>query len=780
MHKFPNSGSNDSAHDASDGSFSNDVFKAAGIVLNGASRAPPVRMDNNLKMRKVTDQSWLQNGERLMIEEQNVGYLSPICKVVGKVYVTNYRLRFEGRDPHSRDRVCQFEVPLGFISRVEKIGHSNVSRGEDSYGIELTCKDMRNIRFTSTPANHSRRALFDALQKYAFPLSHKMPLFATNYSAVYRRNGWDIYDPIREFRRMGVPNDVWAISRINERYEFSETYPSLFAIPQAAQATGEDFLRRVGEFRSRQRIPVLSWINPETSAAITRSSQPMVGMTSRKSPDDERYLQMIVEANANSHQLPIFDARPSVNAKVNRAKGGGFEDSYPGCRLEFCDIQNIHVVRESLRKVKDACFPRIDHKNWYRLMDDAKWLYHIQTIIDGSMRIVTEVYENKSSVLVHCSDGWDRTAQLTSLAMIQMDPYYRTIEGFAVLIEKEWCSFGHKFAHRVGHGEDKHGDGERSPIFVQFIDCVWQLYNQFDQMFEFNVHFLITILDELYACRFGTFLYNSEKQRFAENNAKQNTLSLWSFIQENLTEFLNPNYLRVANSIDIIRPTRNIMRMKLWNEYYCRHNPTVVAQDRQVGLCAEDVHPPLAREDGGGAYGRRRRKPKLHGGQPSPSSYFYQDPASTPPIARRHSYSTAVGASSALADPSTASLRRPVRKAPPPPSAVPKASEREKNQLLSRTVAASHTIHSHARESAVGHRDLAGVHSVLLGGGRRDGRLVGRRCHYHPILGCTDLLRFQSTEKYANEYLLLKRGVLEELVKRQENHVHRFQQQTDV
>ena len=44
-----------------------------------------------------------------------------------------------------------------------------------------------------------------------------------------------------------------------------------------------------------------------------------------------------------------------------------------------------------------------------------------------------------------------------------------------VLIEKEWLSFGHKFADRVGHGDDKHNDNDRSPIFLQFIDCVWQV-----------------------------------------------------------------------------------------------------------------------------------------------------------------------------------------------------------------------------------------------------------------------------------------------------------------
>ena len=76
---------------------------------------------------------------------------------------------------------------------------------------------------------------------------------------------------------------------------------------------------------------------------------------------------------------------------------------------------------------------------------------------------------HRTSVVVHCSDGWDRTSQLTSLAMLMLDSHYRTLTGFMVLIEKEWLSFGHKFGQRIGHGEDKHNDADRSPVFVQVM-----------------------------------------------------------------------------------------------------------------------------------------------------------------------------------------------------------------------------------------------------------------------------------------------------------------------
>jgi hypothetical protein len=76
-------------------------------------------------------------------------------------------------------------------------------------------------------------------------------------------------------------------------------------------------------------------------------------------------------------------------------------------------------------------------------------------------------------VLVHCSDGWDRTAQIVSLAQLMIDPYFRTREGFAILIQKEWIGFGHRFFDRLGHGvtqdQTQSKTVEESPIFLQWM-----------------------------------------------------------------------------------------------------------------------------------------------------------------------------------------------------------------------------------------------------------------------------------------------------------------------
>jgi protein tyrosine/serine phosphatase len=74
----------------------------------------------------------------------------------------------------------------------------------------------------------------------------------------------------------------------------------------------------------------------------------------------------------------------------------------------------------------------------------------MSTILKSTNSIVATILEKNQNVLVHCSDGWDRTSQLCSLAQLLIDPYYRTVEGFLVLIEKDWLSFGHQFHLRFG------------------------------------------------------------------------------------------------------------------------------------------------------------------------------------------------------------------------------------------------------------------------------------------------------------------------------------------
>ena len=76
-------------------------------------------------------------------------------------------------------------------------------------------------------------------------------------------------------------------------------------------------------------------------------------MAGKRSSFDEKMISLIMDANAQSHRIYIYDARPKVNAVANMAKGGGYEneDTYSNAEFVFLDIHNIHVMRESLRKV---------------------------------------------------------------------------------------------------------------------------------------------------------------------------------------------------------------------------------------------------------------------------------------------------------------------------------------------------------------------------------------------------------------------------------------------
>ena len=64
---------------------------------------------------------------------------------------------------------------------------------------------------------------------------------------------------------------------------------------------------------------------------------------------------------------------------------------------------------------------------------------------------------------------------MVSLAQIILDPFYRTIEGFCHLVEKDWLAFGHPFTKRNNQLLGSALKHDLSPIFLQFLDCIHQV-----------------------------------------------------------------------------------------------------------------------------------------------------------------------------------------------------------------------------------------------------------------------------------------------------------------
>lgn len=388
--------------------------------------------------------------------------------------------------------------------------------------IRIRFRDFTYVSFNFDDDKQARDA-FDFIRTRTCKLGSIEKLLAFSFkpppsSPENKVNGWDIYDARAEFRRQGISEKAadlgWRITSINKNHVFSPTYPAVLAVPSKIS---DNTLKYASAFRSRARIPTLTYLHPINNCTITRSSQPFVGIRMKRSIQDERLVGACFSASVDSLDSPasapadqspsssrvdlsadsadtdlsvsetermedelisggntlydektgkrlvygaqqhnlIVDARPAINSYAMQAIGMGSENMeyYRFAKKVFLNIDNIHVMRDSLEKVisaiKDADVSPFPPNR--ELLAKSRWLKHITGILDGSAIVARQVGIQHSHVLIHCSDGWDRTSQLCALSQLMLDPYYRTLEGFIVLVEKDWLSFGHMFQLRSAH-----------------------------------------------------------------------------------------------------------------------------------------------------------------------------------------------------------------------------------------------------------------------------------------------------------------------------------------
>ncbi|CAH8324313.1 unnamed protein product [Eruca vesicaria subsp. sativa] len=577
-----------------------------------------------LEWTKPDQASWSSSFSNLdcLLESERITF--ECCGVLlintgeaGTLLLTNYRILFLSEG--TRDPVPLGTIPLVAIEKFNKtVLKAHSSRHHSTQNppkrlLQVTGKDMRIIVYGFPPGTKQRRSLVDALLRcsntervwdlYAFTCgpsnfgnTNPKERLLNEYFRLLGKGSSRASMNMIEDGSFSVSNDFWRITDLNSNYNLCPTYPFALMVPKSIS---DEELTLASTFRAKCRLPVISWCHPGSGAVIARSSQPLVGlmMNMRSNFDEKLVASFCTQLSGHKgapRKLYIADARPRKNALANGAMGGGSESSsnYLQSEIVFFGIDNIHAMRESFSRLRDyldmhgttssdgtSSFLRHGGWTWgggnlssmsasVSLLGESGWLSHIQSILAGVAWIAARVAMESASVLVHCSDGWDRTTQLVSLACLLLDPYYRTFAGFQALIEKDWLAFGHPFSDRIGMPNvsgsgsfelpiqsssassfpsspvrqtsgsaatqspgSSHGLNNYSPIFLQWVDCVSQLMRMYPCAFEFSPTFLVDFTDCLLSCRFGNFLCNSEKER-QECGISDASGCLWAYLTD--------------------------------------------------------------------------------------------------------------------------------------------------------------------------------------------------------------------------------------------------------
>uniref|UniRef100_A0A3B3WSX2 SET binding factor 1 n=1 Tax=Poecilia mexicana TaxID=48701 RepID=A0A3B3WSX2_9TELE len=326
----------------------------------------------------------------------------------------------------------------------------------------------------------------------------------------------------------------------------------------SGQCTHSESTCKWGSIRGSGR---LSAYNPDigTRLAGKESPQPNGG------PNDPLFLRQ--------QKAYLYIIGDKAQLKVRR------KDSFQQWEVIPIEVCDVRQVKNSFKKLMKACVPSSQttepNMSFLRLLEDSEWMTLLHRVLQVSV-LVVELLDTGSSVMVSLEDGWDVTTQVVSLVQLLSDPYYRTFDGFRLLVEKEWLSFGHRFSHRGAQTLGSQSSGF-TPVFLQFLDCVHQIHLQFPMEFEFSQYYLKFLAYHYMSNRFRTFLLDSDYDRielgvlYEEKSDRRNPQvckSVWDYVDRlNKKAPVFYNYMYSPEDEEVLRPYTFISNLKVWDFY---------------------------------------------------------------------------------------------------------------------------------------------------------------------------------------------------------------------
>lgn len=453
-------------------------------------------------------------GEQLLCEASTVlKYVQEdSCQlgICGRLVCTNFRISFlgdegsavdNGAETHFKNKIIGVnDVPLHCVDQIYGVFDE---KKKPLFGqlkkypekLVIHCKDLRVLHFCLryTKEEEVKRIVSGIIHHTQSPKLLKR-LFLFSYAAAVHGTA---ADPRNCTVMFDTPKDwCWELERtkgsvkyktvsVNEGYRVCDRLPAYFVVPTPLP---EDDVKR---FQGRG-IPIWCWSCHNGSALLKMSALP-------KEQDDSalQIQKSFLDGIYKTIHRPPYEMVKTEDLSSNFLSLQEIQSAY-------CKFKQLFLIDNSSE------FWDTDVK-WFSLLESSGWLDIIRRCLKRAVEIIECLEAQNVNVLLLEENASDLCCLLSSLVQVMMDTHCRTWTGFQSLVQKEWVMGGHSFLDRCNHLHQS--DKEEVPVFLLFLDCVWQLVHQHPPAFEFTETYLTVLSDSLYIPIFSTFFFNSPHQK---------------------------------------------------------------------------------------------------------------------------------------------------------------------------------------------------------------------------------------------------------------------------
>lgn len=489
----------------------------------------------------VTLKPVLCDGEMVVTEVDNVLKFNTFSDlrngVSGVLFCTNFKLSFVTMDTSGELKsraLCANRVlgenDIGLLN-VEALFQLSGGRrkrlspqaaaAQSVEVLQVHCKDMRifTFSFKFCQSDQCSAKVLQFLSRHAF-VSSLDKLFCPRGGPIGQREPpfesgreWDA-----ELRRCAA-SKLWRVTELNERHRFSSVLSGRFAVPRRLV---DCKLEHMAQHFFDKRAVAWCWSHL-SGAALVRGA---ASDTGSESAESDRHQLLVQCLGADVHLVNL-----DLECPIVREVGSSFHKlqalCMPADEAEFLD-QEAH---------------------FYAALESTRWLECVSGCLKVALATAKVMAERRKHVLVREQTGADMTCVVVSLVQILLDPHYRTQAGFQTLIDKEWVAAGHPFPERLDLLGQGRASAEAAPVFLFFLDCVWQLQAQFPAAFEFSETYLTNLWDCTHVGIYDAFLFGNNRQRW-EALKSQPYRNVWDWVgpqsrlsPQDLELFKNPLHL---------------------------------------------------------------------------------------------------------------------------------------------------------------------------------------------------------------------------------------------